>query len=300
MDIRQLEVFTKVFELKSFSKAAEKLGISQPTVSAHVQHLEDSLGKRLFDRVGRKVVPTVEAKVLYRYALEILRKREEAIAELLSLDKSSEGTLKIAASNIPGDFLIPHAISEIKKLLPSTIVVVEILDSQKVVKLLTESIPDFDIGFVGIDVSDHRLEKKKVMEDEIILIAPPSFRRLSLSFTELTELPLFLRETDSGTRASVEKALKDNGIKPSELKIAGILGSNNAIKEAVKKGAGFGLVSKYSVSEDLAYGKLKAVKVEGLEIKRSFYAIRRKDITPVPPARVLWENIDRLFNSSRT
>ena len=300
MDIRQLEVFTKVFELKSFSKAAEKLGISQPTVSAHVQHLEDSLGKRLFDRVGRKVVPTVEAKVLYRYALEILRKREEAIAELLSLDKSSEGTLKIAASNIPGDFLIPHAISEIKKLLPSTIVVVEILDSQKVVKLLTESIPDFDIGFVGIDVSDHRLEKKKVMEDEIILIAPPSFRRLSLSFTELTELPLFLRETDSGTRASVEKALKDNGIKPSELKIAGILGSNTAIKEAVKKGAGFGLVSKYSVSEDLAYGKLKAVKVEGLEIKRSFYAIRRKDITPVPPARVLWENIDRLFNSSRT
>ncbi|RUM45196.1 MAG: LysR family transcriptional regulator [Desulfurobacterium sp.] len=299
MDIRQLEVFTKVFELKSFSKAAEKLGISQPTVSAHVQHLEDSLGKRLFDRVGRKVIPTVEAKVLYRYAVEILRKREEAIAELLSLDSKSEGTLKIAASNIPGDFLIPHAIPEIRKLLSSTTVVVEILDSRKVVKLLTESIPEFDIGFVGIDILDHRLEKKKVMEDEIILIAPPSFKRSLISFTELAELPLFLREADSGTRASVEKALKDNGIRLSELKIVGILGSNTAIKEAVKKGAGFGLVSSYSVKEEVAYGKLKAVKVEGLEIKRCFYAIRRKDITPIPPARVLWENIDKLFNSSK-
>ena len=300
MDIRQLEVFAKVFELKSFSKAAEKLGISQPTVSAHVQHLEDSLGKRLFDRVGRKVVPTVEAKVLYRYAVEILKKREEAIAELLSLDSGSEGTLKIAASNIPGDFLIPHAIPEIKKLLPATIVVVEILDSQKVVKLLTETIPEFDVGFVGVDVLDHRLEKKKVMEDEIILIAPPTFRRSSLSLAELLELPLFLRETDSGTRASVERAFKESGIKISELKIAGILGSNTAIKEAVKKGAGFGLVSKYSVSEDLACGKLKAVKVEGLKIKRNFYAIRRKEITPVPPARVLWENIDKLFNLPKT
>jgi len=299
MEIRQLEVFTKVFELKSFSKAAEKLGISQPTVSAHVQHLEDSLGKRLFDRVGRKVIPTVEAKVLYRYAVEILRKREEAIAELLSLDSKSEGTLKIAASNIPGDFLIPHAIPEIRKLLSLTTVVVEILDSRKVVKLLTESIPEFDIGFVGIDILDHRLEKKKVMEDEIILIAPPSFKRSSISFTELAELPLFLREADSGTRASVEKALKDNGLKLSELKIVGILGSNTAIKEAVKKGAGFGLVSSYSVREEVAYGKLKAVKVEGLEIKRCFYAIRRKDITPIPPARVLWENIDKLFNSSK-
>jgi len=300
MDIRQLEVFAKVFELKSFSKAAEKLGISQPTVSAHVQHLEDTLGKRLFDRIGRKVVPTVEAKVLYRYAVEILRKRDEAIAELLSLDSNSEGTLRIAASNIPGDFLIPHIIPELKKLLPQTIIVVEILDSRKVVKLLTESIPDFDIGFVGIEVSDPRLERKKVIEDEIILIASPNFRRSSISLKELPELPLFLREADSGTRASVEKALKNSGINPAELKIAGVLGSNTAIKEAVKKGAGFGLVSKYSVSEDVACGRLKAVKIKELEIKRSFYAIRRRDITPVPAARVLWENMEKLFNYPRT
>ena len=300
MDIRQLEVFAKVFELKSFSKAAEKLGISQPTVSAHVQHLEDTLGKRLFDRIGRKVVPTVEAKVLYRYAVEILRKRDEAIAELFSLDSNSEGTLRIAASNIPGDSLIPHIIPELKKLLPQTIIVVEILDSRKVVKLLTESIPDFDIGFVGIEVSDPRLERKKVIEDEIILIASPNFRRSSISLKELPELPLFLREADSGTRASVEKALKNSGINPAELKIAGVLGSNTAIKEAVKKGAGFGLVSKYSVSEDVACGRLKAVKIKELEIKRSFYAIRRRDITPVPAARVLWESMEKLFNYPRT
>jgi len=298
MDIRQLEVFTKVFENQSFSKAAQQLGLSQPTVSTHIQHLEDILGKRLFDRLGRRVIPTEEAKILYRHAVEILKKREEALAELLSLDSSKfSGRVKIAASNIPGDYLLPHILNKLKELLPQVIFQIEIYDSNRVVKLLRESIPNFDLGFIGLEVNDPKLELKKIHDDEIVLIAPPYFKESSIPLERLTELPLLFREEDSGTRKTVESSLKRAGIPAGKLKVIAYLGSNTAIKEAVKRGAGFGLVSKYSVQDEVECGKVKVVRVRNLTIKRCFFAVKRKDITPVPAVRTIWEKIERLFKN---
>jgi DNA-binding transcriptional LysR family regulator len=296
MDIRQLEVFTKVFENQSFSRAAQQLGLSQPTVSTHIQHLEDILGKKLFDRLGRRVIPTQEAKILYRHAVEILRKRDEALAELLSLDGSaSSGTVRVAASNIPGDYLIPHALNRLKELLPEVVFLVEIFDSNRVVKLLKENLPNYDLGFIGLEVSDPKLELKKIHDDEIVLIAPPYFKKERIEIKELLELPLLFREEDSGTRKTVENAVKKAGLKVSSLKVIAYLGSNTAIKEAVKRGAGFGLVSKYSVQDEVECGKVKVVRVDGLTIKRCFFAVKRKDITPIPPVRTIWEKIERIF-----
>ncbi|WP_457677621.1 selenium metabolism-associated LysR family transcriptional regulator [Thermovibrio sp.] len=296
MDIRQLEVFTKVFENQSFSKAAQELGLSQPTVSTHIQHLEDILGKKLFDRLGRRVVPTQEAKILYKHAVEILKKRDEALVELLSLDASNmEGTVKIACSNIPGDYLLPHALKRLKELFPKVVLYAEIYDSTKVVKLLKESIPKYDLGLVGIEVNDPKFEVKKVHDDEIVLIAPGYFKEEEIELERLRELPLILREEESGTRKTVEEALKGAGLEVGKLKVIAFLGSNTAIKEAVKRGAGFGLVSKYSVLDEVECGKVKVVKVKGLNIKRCFYCIKRKDITPVPAVRSLWGEIEKLF-----
>ena len=300
MDLRQLEVFAKVFELKSFSKAAEKLSISQPTVSAHIQNLEDELGLRLFDRVGRKVIPTHEAKILYRYAVELLKKKEEALSELLSVTKKSKGTLRIAASNIPGDYLIPHILPKLKHIMPEVVIQVEILDSRKVVKQLKEAIPEYDIGFVGSKISDQKLEYKKILDDEIVLIAPSYYRSETIKVEGITKVPLIFREEDSGTRLTVEKALEEKGINPIFLDVVAFLGSNTAIKEAVKKGVGFGLVSKYSIQRELECNRLKTIKIEGLSIRRSFYAVRRKDITPIPAARTLWDNLEKFFNSVNT
>jgi len=300
MDIKQLEVFARVFENQSFSKAAQQLGLSQPTVSTHIQHLEDILGKKLFDRVGRKVIPTAEARILYRHAVEILKKREEALAELLSLDRQPHsGTVKIAASNIPGDYLIPHALRKLRELFPEVTFILEIFDSNRVVSLLKEQLPSFDVGFIGLEVKDPKLEAKKIHDDEIVLIAPPYFKKSSVKIEELAELPLLFREEDSGTRRTVEEALKKNGLDPKTLRVVAYLGSNTAIKEAVKRGAGFGLVSKYSVEDEVECGKLRVVKVEGFTIKRCFYAVRRKDITPLPVVRTLWEKIEKLFKGGK-
>jgi DNA-binding transcriptional LysR family regulator len=173
MDIKQLEVFVKVFENKSFSKAADDLGLSQPTVSAHIQNLEEFLGKRLFDRVGRKVIPTLEAKVLYRHAVDILKKRDEALSDLLSLEKEFTGVVRVAASNIPGDYLFPHVIKKLKEKFPKIAFVVEIFDSNRVLEILKEQLPNYDVGFVGVEVRDPKFEVKKIHDDEIVLIAPP-------------------------------------------------------------------------------------------------------------------------------
>ncbi len=298
MDIKQLEVFAKVFENRSFSKAAKQLGLSQPTVSTHIQHLEDSLGKKLFDRLGRRVVPTEEAKILYKHAVEILKKRDEALAELLSLDSSKvSGKVRIAASNIPGDYLIPHVLIKLKELLPEVTFQVEIYDSSKVLNFLRENIPNFDLGFVGLEVFDPKFEVKKVHDDEIVLISPPYFKRDSITPDELLKLPLIFREEDSGTRKTVEKALRKAGIPAAKLNVIAYLGSNTAIKEAVKRGAGFGLVSRYSVKDEVECKKVKVVEIRGLSIRRCFFAVKRNDITPIPAVRTIWDKLEKLFKS---
>ena len=300
MDIKQLEVFVRVFENRSFSKAAQQLGLSQPTVSAHIQHLESTLGKKLFDRVARRVVPTAEARILYRHAVEILKKRDEALADLLSIDSTSlTGTVKIAASNIPGDYFIPHVLTKVRNLFPGVTLSVEIFDSNKVLSLLKEQLPSFDMGFVGVEVVDPKFETKVVHSDEIVLIAPPYEKKRSIDISELCRLPLIFREEDSGTRRTVEEALRKYGVSPEKLNVIAFLGSNTAIKEAVKRGVGFGIVSKYSVEDEVQCGKLKTVEVQSLTIKRCFFAVRRRDITLLPAARALWERLSKLFRNGK-
>jgi len=296
MDIKQLEVFCQVFENKSFSKAAERLGLSQPTVSSHIQHLEDFLGKKLFDRSGKTVVPTAEAKVLYNYAVEILKKRNEALSEIFSLEENFKGTLKLGTSNIPGDYIVPKALKKIRKILPNTTLKVEILDSSKVLKLLKENIPEIDLGIVGTFVQDPQLEWKEIGRDQIVLIGPPYFRKNLIDLNEIEELPLLLREEESGTKKTVEERLKSKGINIQTLNVTAVLGSNTAIKEAVMAGEGFAFVSKLSIEREVKNNMLKVVKVKGLEIKRKFYLVKRKGLSLQPGGRIFWERAKEIFS----
>ncbi|MEO2083815.1 MAG: LysR substrate-binding domain-containing protein, partial [Desulfurobacteriaceae bacterium] len=133
------------------------------------------------------MVPTAEAELLYRHAVEILRKREEAISELLSLDKTPVfKEVRIAASNIPGDYLLPHNLNRLRNIFSGAKVIVDILDSQKVLTVLLEKASIYDLGFVGTEVDDSRIESKKVLSDEIVLIAPPYFKKSEVHLSELS------------------------------------------------------------------------------------------------------------------
>ncbi len=291
MDIRQLEVFLKVAELSSFSKAADILNISQPTVSAHIQNLESELGIRLFDRSGRKVLLTPEGKVLVKYAKEIIKKRDEALARVLSKSEDLSGTLKIAASNIPGEYFIPSILIHVKRTMPSVTLNVDVYDTRRVIAILMEDIPAYEIGFVGSAVDEKNLECREIFKDELVLIAPFSYRPSVVTVDDLLKMPIVLRERGSGSRESFERALKEMGLDISDLNVVAVLGNNTAVKEAVVKGSFFAVVSRYSVRSEIRCKLLKEVSVKDFNVRRSFYAVRRRDITPSPPARKFWSSL---------
>ncbi len=299
MDVRQLEVFVKVAELKSFSKAADRLGISQPTVSAHIQNLESELGVRLFDRSGRKVYLTTEGKTLLKYAKEIIKKKEEALSRVLSTSENLSGSLRIASSNIPGEYLIPAILPAIKKMMPSVVLSVDVFDTRKVVRFLREELPEYEIGFVGSDIKVRSLECKEVLTDELVLIAPFNYVPADITLDDFKKMPLVLREEGSGSRTALEEALRKRGIDILDLNIVAFLGNNTAVKEAVIRGSGFGIVSKYSVVHEVNCKLLKTVAVKDFKVERKFYAVRRKDLTASPPARKLWDSLHYLVKNLR-
>jgi DNA-binding transcriptional LysR family regulator len=119
MDIHQLKVFASVFKNRSFSKASEELHLTQPTISNHIKALEDEFNSKLFDRLGRTIMPTKEAEVLYNHSLEIIEKADTLKEAIMEVSKDLTGKVLIGASTIPGVYLMPRIMSEFKKKYPS-------------------------------------------------------------------------------------------------------------------------------------------------------------------------------------
>ena len=132
LDLRLLEVFCRVYEERSFSRAAENLWISQPTVSGHIKNLEEALEVRLFERLPREVVPTQAARILYRHGEVILKQREVALQELMAYLNRLEGSLTVAASTIPGEYLLPQVLVAFNAQFPRVEVKLTISDSKEV------------------------------------------------------------------------------------------------------------------------------------------------------------------------
>ncbi|MCX7794129.1 MAG: selenium metabolism-associated LysR family transcriptional regulator [Thermodesulfovibrionales bacterium] len=275
MDIHQLKVFLSVFKNRSFSKASDELHLTQPTVSDHIKSLEEELNCRLFDRLGRTIIPTAEARILHNYAIEIMEKMEEAKSSLKKIKKQPEGELVIGASTIPGTYILPGIIKTFRELHTRIEFKLFISDSKGILdKVLSH---ELFLGIVGAKLTDSKINHIPFGEDELILVASPDLVKKSLIRTEdLKSLPFVLREEGSGTRKVMEKMLHSEGMTIDDLKIAGIFGSTEAVKEAVKAGLGVAILSRVSVKDEISSGNLKEIKIQGLEFKRRFYIIFHK------------------------
>lgn len=272
MDIHQLRVFLSVFKNRSFSRASEELHLTQPTISDHIKSLEEELNCRLFDRLGRTIIPTAEAKLLHNYAVEILEKAEEAKASLNRIKTYPSGELIIGASTIPGTYILPGILKRFAELYPSIEFKLLISDSKGILdRVLSHEI---FLGVIGANLRDTKINFIPFGEDELIVIASPQMiKKSSIKMEELKSFPFIAREEGSGTRKETERMLEEKGVKPEELKIAGVFGSTEAVKEAVKAGLGIAIVSRVSVREEIRSGTLKELKIQGLEFKRRFYII---------------------------
>lgn len=290
MDIKQLEIFTKIVDLKSFSKAAEAVYLTQPTVSGHIQSLEEELSTKLLDRLGREVVPTKSGKVLYEYAKRMIALRDETRQALDQLMGRMKGEIVVGGSTIPGEYLMPATIGRFRDKYPEVTVVLKIGDTADIVNKVLDG--ECEVGIVGSRVDDSRLEYREFVKDELVLIASPKYplpKKGDITAKELGSIPFVMRERGSGSRMTIEKRLLEMGADPVGINVVAEMGSTEAVKQAVKAGLGVSLVSSMAVTEDLRHKTLKTLPFKGKRFLRSFYIVSHRGRTMSPIGQVFMD-----------
>ena len=286
-DLRQLEIFCRVIEHKSFSQAAKSLHLAQASVSERISTLENMVGTRLLDRLGRQAVPTKAGEILYRRALELLEKKRETCQEIENFLGIRRGEITIGASTIPGEYILPKLIRRYRGKYPEISVRMKIGDTEEINIQVEDGSLEF--GVVGSKGGDKTLNYQELWKDDLVLVIPPDHKwsnRKSVRLRDLLEEPIILRETGSGTRKILEEHLRGKTeVTFDTLNIIAVLGSSTAVKEGVRAGLGISIISSRAVDNEARSGDLKVLKISDLSIKRSFYLVLDKRRIQSPLAK---------------
>jgi DNA-binding transcriptional LysR family regulator len=272
MDLKFLEIFCKVVELKSFSKAGAALFLAQPTISNHIKALEDEAGIRLLDRLGRNVVPTKAGNILYGYAKEIIKLKSNAIQELNKFMGNVKGSLIIGGSTIPGEYILPEYIALFKKAHPDVVVTLKIGDTQNIVDMVKDG--TIEMGVIGSKEDDKRIDCREFLQDELILVASAKHFKATkkeIDVRDLKKLSFIIREKGSGSRWALEEALKRKDINLEELNTAAEVGSTEAVKQSVRVGLGVSFLSLFAVKDEIQRKILRKISIQDFHVLRHFY-----------------------------
>lgn len=286
MDLWQLNIFCKVIELKSFSKAGKNINLSQPTVSSHIKGLEDHFGCRLIDRFSKEAVPTKSGELLYQYARRLIALRDETEVALAEFQGKIKGCLFIGASTIPGVYILPSIIGSFINTYPEVKVSLIIGDTEKIIHDTLTGV--LELSMVGAKTADKGVSQKKLIEDEMRLVVPAEHKwakKNSISLNMLFIEPFIVREQGSGTLKSIQNNLTEKGHSLNDFKIVAEMGSTEAVSQGIKNKVGISILSLIAVSDDIKAGKLKALEIEGLNLKRSFFLTIRKHRSSSPLGR---------------
>jgi DNA-binding transcriptional LysR family regulator len=293
MDLRQLEVFSGVYELRSFSRTASALRLTQSTVSEHVRLLEEELGTRLFDRLSRETVPTRAGELLYGYAKQMLALRAEARQALGEFLGQVTGNLLVGGSTIPGEYVLPAVIGRFRERHPRVSITLQISDTRGIVQAVLEG--QVDVGVVGADPNGRGLEVKPLMPDELVLVVPaghPWQGRATVTLDELRTEPLIVREPGSGSRQTLEEALEAAGRSLLDMRVVAEMGSTSAIKQAIKAGIGVSVMSSRAVEDECRLGLLACIKFQDLPVTRQFYVITHASRSRSPLCRAFLDFLE--------
>jgi DNA-binding transcriptional LysR family regulator len=284
-DLRQLEIFRRVVELGSFSKAAEAVFLAQASVSERIATLESMVGAKLLDRLGRRVVPTRTGELLYKHALELLEVKRAAVLEIQDFLGMKQGDLRMGGSTIPGEYILPKVIGRFVQKYPLISISLTVADSEEIEKRVLSGV--FELGIIGHKSDNTNLRSEELWEDQLTLVVPANHRwagRKEVSIQDLTEEPFISRELGSGTLGSLEDLLHAAGLKGIDsLRVVARLGTSTAVKEGVKAGVGVSIISTIALETELKAGILKVLRVKNLRMTRNFYLIRdkRRSLTPL-------------------
>jgi DNA-binding transcriptional LysR family regulator len=278
MEDHKLKVFCTVADTKSFSKTSEIIHLTQPAVSLQIQALEEKYETKLFDRSSSTVTLTPSGEILYKYAKEILAlysSAEKAIGKQTGIVK---GSLTIGAGSNIGNYILPSVITEFQNMHPKIKLYLLVGNTKRVMELLNSG--NIDLGLVEGDVAKQKMIVKKLISDELLLIVSPGHpwaKRKEVSISELAKEPFIIREAGSGTRQIIEKFLGRHGLSFHDMRISTVLGSTEAIKDAVENGLGISIISRWAARKESKYGTLHLLGIKEEKMIRDFSLVMNKN-----------------------
>lgn len=275
MDVRGLEVFLSVARHLNYTRAGEEVNLSQPSVSVRIRQLENELGVKLFEQLGKKVALTEAGLLLIPHARRVISAIEDAKQSIDELQGLERGLLRIGASTTPGMYLIPMTIARFKERYPNIEIHLGIRDTRQIETAVASN--EFDFGFVGGHLAGDEVAVVPWLTDQLVLVVAPNHqlaRKKSANADELKKARFIFRESGSATRAAINTHLKN-----ADLEVEPIMEMENpeSVKKAVQSGLGIAFISKFAVETELKAGSLVAVRVPGLDIRRELKIVYRKD-----------------------
>jgi DNA-binding transcriptional LysR family regulator len=277
MNLDVLKTYKVVIDRGSITAASRQLGISQPAVSMQIATLEDTFGAKLLTRTSYGVELTEAGKYVLSFADEIEKQFNQTIEAIANCKGEMKGVLNIAASNIPGMFVLPKRLNQFRRLYPQVNVSLEITNSRTAIdKLLSGEV---HIAAVGEKVEVSRVDGYSLVKDEIVLIAPKDFYSEKIeTIIDLIEqnVPILRRREGSSTRQIVDQFFKQANQNINKLNEVGIFNSVIAQVNAVSEGSGVAFVSKQAITKEIALNQVKLVKIKGFPIKRDLDILFRE------------------------
>ncbi|WP_147822037.1 selenium metabolism-associated LysR family transcriptional regulator [Salidesulfovibrio onnuriiensis] len=296
MDIRKLEAFCKVYELRSFSKAGKELFLSQPTISSHISFLEDELDVLLFDRLGRRIVPTQAAEILYTSASRVFENLERVQTEILLLRDKVIGDLNVGGSTIPANHMMPRLMAAFCQMHPDVRFSLTVGDSAQVLNKVYNG--DLIMGLVGRKPDLPGLASSLILQDDMVVVAPVQFNNHLNGFkgpwkiADLEQLPWVMREKGSGTRKAFEEAVQGK-LSLQELNVRAWVDSTSAALECVLAGVGVSTTSRFVAQPYIDRGQLVVLDVQDLVWKREFYLTYHSERDLFPAVRAFLNFCER-------
>jgi DNA-binding transcriptional LysR family regulator len=275
MDIRDLQVFLAVTTRLNFTRAGEDVHLSQPSVSVRIRQLERELGVKLFEQLGKRVALTGAGRLLEPYARRVVAAMDDARHAVEELQGLERGTVRVGASTTPGTYLVPGIIARFKRDHPKVEIRLSVKDTRRVEEGVLEN--DFDFGFVGGHLVSREVEVIPWITDEILLVVAPKHslaKRRQVRIRDLKGEKFIFREPGSATQAAVSAALHDVGIE-----VESVMEADNpgVAKQAVQSGLGIAFLSHFAIRTEVRAKTLRAVNVQGLDIRRELKIVHRKD-----------------------
>lgn len=304
MDINKLKVFVDAAETLNFSETAQRLHVTQPTISKYIRDLENELSILLFERSATGISLTEAGQSIMPWAQKLLsecRKFEDLAS---SLDEEVTGRIRIACTTAAGKYILPQLGARFRKLYPHVqISILSCTQEDALDRILDE---DADLSVVSSETRLERIETQNFFIDHIIMIAPathPFAKRRSIELSEILDEPVIIRESTSGTRLAVLSELAAHDISLDDLNVLLEVGNAEAIVAAVGAGLGISFVSRMAAAYALAFESVVEVAVKEIDLRRQICMARRSMANPNRARDVFWGFIhdpinDDLYHSA--